>query len=65
VASAEPSGGLSQEWGKVPPPAIQTSMDCWARRQPPEGLSAGRGVSLGHRAGRKGSRSNLEKDAHS
>lgn len=60
-----PVGGCPRNGAKCPPSAIQTSMDCWARRQPPEGLSAGRGVSLGHRAGRKGSRSNLEKDAHS
>ena len=34
VASPEPSGGLSQEWGKVPPSALQASMDCWCRAAP-------------------------------
>ena len=34
VASAEPSGGLSQEWDKVPPSVIQASVDCWCRAPP-------------------------------
>lgn len=63
VASAEPSGGLSQEWDKVPPLSSRPLWTAGAGHPPQRARSAGGGIIHRHGAGRAIWRSTHTRDS--